>query len=191
MSPTMCQIGFTGGAWDEVASRNQLTERSVPHEAERVLWKAGRCAMALSLALSSIPAKAGAGAGRAPVQKPNIILILSDDFGYGDAGIYGGGPNRGMPTPNIDRLAFEGMTFFTFYAQPSCTPDSGPDGPHPEPQRHDDRYLPGPAGGLPKGEWTLASVLKLGGYQTFFTGKWHLGESDYALSIAHGDDERN
>ena len=67
--------------------------------------KAGRCALALSLALSSIPAKAGAGAGRAPVEKPNIILILSDDFGYGDAGVYGGGPNRGMPTPNLDRLA--------------------------------------------------------------------------------------
>jgi len=37
--------------------------------------------------------------------KPNIILIVSDDFGYGDAGVYGGGPGRGMPTPNIDRLA--------------------------------------------------------------------------------------
>ena len=42
-------------------------------------------------------------------QKPNIILILSDDFGYGDAGVYGGGENRGMPTPNLDRLAAEGM----------------------------------------------------------------------------------
>ena len=55
-------------------------------------------------------------------QKPNIILILSDDFGYGDSGPYGGGPGRGMPTPSLDRLADEGMTFFSFYAQPSCTP---------------------------------------------------------------------
>jgi arylsulfatase len=55
-------------------------------------------------------------------KKPNIVLIVSDDFGYGDAGIYGGGPGRGMPTPNLDRLADEGMTFFSFYAQPSCTP---------------------------------------------------------------------
>ena len=153
--------------------------------------KAGRCAMALSLALNSIPAKAGGGAGRAPVQKPNIILILSDDFGYGDAGVYGGGPNRGMPTPNIDRLASEGMTFFTFYAQPSCTPGRAAvqTGRIPNRSGMTTVTFQGQPGGLPKGEWTLASVLKLGGYQTFFTGKWHLGESDYALPIAHGYDE--
>jgi hypothetical protein len=69
---------------------------------------------------------AAAALGVAPVAaqqpKPNIILILSDDFGYGDSGPYGGGPGRGMPTPSLDRLADEGMTFFSFYAQPSCTP---------------------------------------------------------------------
>jgi arylsulfatase A-like enzyme len=54
--------------------------------------------------------------------KPNIILITSDDFGYGDAGVYGGGVGRGMPTPNLDRLANEGMSFFSFYGQASCTP---------------------------------------------------------------------
>lgn len=59
-------------------------------------------------------------------KKPNIILLVSDDTGYGDLGPYGGGPNRGMPTPNIDRLSSEGMTFFTFYAQPSCTPGARP-----------------------------------------------------------------
>ena len=47
----------------------------------------------------------------------------------------------------------------------------------------------GQGGGLPKEEWTLASVLKTGGYQTFFTGKWHLGEADYALPNAQGYDE--
>ena len=66
-----------------------------------------------------------AGAGVAQAQqgaKPNIILILSDDFGYGDSGPYGGGAGRGMPTPSLDRLANEGMTFYSFYGQPSCTP---------------------------------------------------------------------
>ncbi len=55
-------------------------------------------------------------------KKPNIIMIVSDDFGYGDAGCYLGGEGRGMPTPNIDRMADEGMMFTSFYAQPSCTP---------------------------------------------------------------------
>jgi len=153
--------------------------------------KAGRWALALSLALSSIPAKAGAGAGRPSVQKPNIILILSDDFGYGDAGVYGGGPNRGMPTPNLDRMANEGMTFFTFYAQPSCTPGRAAvqTGRIPNRSGMTTVTFQGQPGGLPAAEWTLASVLKQGGYQTFFTGKWHLGESDYALPIAHGYDE--
>jgi arylsulfatase len=64
----------------------------------------------------------GAALAQAPVQKPNIILILSDDFGYGDMGAYGGGAGRGMPTPNLDRIASEGMTFFHNYGQPSCTP---------------------------------------------------------------------
>ena len=54
--------------------------------------------------------------------KPNIMLIVADDLGYGDTGPYGGGEGRGMPTPSIDRLSNEGMTLFSFYAQPSCTP---------------------------------------------------------------------
>ena len=45
---------------------------------------------------------------QAQVEKPNIVLIVSDDFGYGDMGVYGGGENRGMPTPNFDRMANEG-----------------------------------------------------------------------------------
>jgi len=124
-------------------------------------------------------------------KKPNIILILSDDFGYGDAGVYGGGPNRGMPTPSLDRLASEGMTFFTFYAQPSCTPGRAAvqTGRIPNRSGMTTVTFQGQPGGLPAAEWTLASVLKQGGYQTFFTGKWHLGESDYALPIAHGYDE--
>jgi arylsulfatase len=63
--------------------------------------------------LPSVPPAAG--------QKSNIVLIVSDDFGYGDAGAYGGGVGRGMPTPGLDRVADEGMTFFSYYAQPSCT----------------------------------------------------------------------
>lgn len=123
--------------------------------------------------------------------KPNIILIMSDDFGYGDAGVYGGGEGRGMPTPNLDRLASEGMTFYSFYGQPSCTPGRAAvqTGRIPNRSGMTTVAFQGQGGGLPKAEWTLASVLKTGGYQTFFTGKWHLGEADYALPTAQGYDE--
>ena len=129
--------------------------------------------------------------GWAQVAKPNIILIVSDDFGYGDAGAYGGGPGRGMPTPALDRLADEGVTFFSFYAQPSCTPGRAAMQTDRIPNRSGMTTVTfqGQPGGLPAAEWTLASVLKQAGYRTFFTGKWHLGESDYALPIAHGYDE--
>ena len=55
-------------------------------------------------------------------EKPNILLIVSDDTGWGDLGPYLGGEARGMQTPNFDKLASEGMFFTNFYGQPSCTP---------------------------------------------------------------------
>jgi arylsulfatase A-like enzyme len=122
--------------------------------------------------------------------KPNILLIVSDDTGYGDLGAYGGGVGRGMPTPNIDRLADDGMTFFSFYAQPSCTPGRAAmqTGRIPNRSGMTTVAFQGQGGGLPAAEWTLASVLKQGGYKTYFTGKWHLGEADYALPNAQGYD---
>ncbi len=123
--------------------------------------------------------------------KPNILFIVGDDVGVGDLGPYGGGEGRGMPTPNIDRMAADGMTFFSFYAQPSCTPGRAAmqTGRIPNRSGMTTVAFQGQGGGLPKAEWTLASVLKQGGYQTYFTGKWHLGEVDYALSNAQGYDE--
>jgi arylsulfatase A-like enzyme len=96
-----------------------------------------------------------------------------------------------MPTPNIDKLASAGMTFFSFYAQPSCTPGRAAmqTGRIPNRSGMTTVAFQGQGGGLPAAEWTLASVLKQGGYQTYFTGKWHLGESDYALPNAQGYDE--
>jgi len=126
-----------------------------------------------------------------PADKPNILFIVSDDTGYGDLGPYGGGEGRGMPTPSIDRMAAEGMTFFSFYAQPSCTPGRAAlqTGRIPNRSGMTTVAFQGQGGGLPAAEWTLASVLKQGGYQTYFTGKWHLGEADYALPNAQGYDE--
>jgi len=124
-------------------------------------------------------------------KQPNIILLVTDDTGWGDLGAYGGGEGRGMPTPNFDRLADEGMTFFSFYGQPSCTPGRAAimTGRIPNRSGMTTVAFQGQGGGLPAAEWTLASVLKTAGYQTFFTGKWHLGEDDYALPNAQGFDE--
>src|SRR5262245_19627739 len=96
-----------------------------------------------------------------------------------------------MPTPNIDRLATEGMTLFTFYAQSTCTRASAAAQTRRSPNRSGMTTVAfqGQGGGMPAAEWTLASVLKTGGYQTYFTGKWHLGEADYALPNAQGYDE--
>jgi len=131
------------------------------------------------------------GAQAQAQQKPNIILIVGDDVGYGDLGVYGGGEGRGMPTPNLDRLAGEGTTFFTFYAQPSCTPGRAAmqTGRIPNRSGMTTVAFQGQGGGLPAAEWTLGSVLKTAGYNTFFAGKWHLGEADYALPNAQGYDE--
>jgi arylsulfatase len=123
--------------------------------------------------------------------KPNILLIVGDDVGWGDLGIYGGGMNRGIPTPSLDRMADEGMTFFSFYGQPSCTPGRAAimTGRIPNRSGMTTVAFQGQGGGLPHAEWTLASVLKTAGYGTYFTGKWHLGEDDYALPNAQGFDD--
>ena len=143
-------------------------------------------AVALTVAIFAAPVQAQQGA-----EKPNILFIVSDDTGYGDLGPYGGGEGRGMPTPNINQMAADGMTFFSFYAQPSCTPGRAAmqTGRIPNRSGMTTVAFQGQGGGLPAAEWTLASVLKQGGYQTYFTGKWHLGEDDYALPNAQGYDE--
>lgn len=157
---------------------------SEPIRIHRWLRTLGQVAWASLVALLALTPAA------AQTKKPNILFIVSDDTGYGDLGPYGGGAGRGMPTPNLDRMAAEGMTFFSFYAQPSCTPGRAAmiTGRIPNRSGMTTVAFQGQGGGLPKAEWTLGSVLKTAGYKTYFTGKWHLGEADYALPNAHGYD---
>jgi arylsulfatase len=175
-----------------------MTEKTMSDPLNRRNLLLATTSMAAASALSSLAPIQTAQAQQSPQSaapsgagKPNIIFIVSDDFGYGDAGCYLGGENRGMPTPNIDRLAAEGMQFLSFYAQPSCTPGRAAmqTGRIPNRSGMTTVAFQGQGGGLPAAEWTLASVLKTGGYKTFFTGKWHLGEADYALPNAQGYDE--
>jgi arylsulfatase A-like enzyme len=162
---------------DAKASRRQCTRAGAALLGATALFSASTPMPALAQAPSQ--------------QRPNIVMIVSDDTGYGDLGPYGGGEGRGMPTPGIDRLAAEGMTFFSFYAQPSCTPGRAAmqTGRIPNRSGMTTVAFQGQGGGLPAAEWTLGSVLKQAGYRTFFSGKWHLGEADYALPNAQGYDE--
>jgi arylsulfatase A-like enzyme len=148
-----------------------------------------RLQMKIYVILGLILASMGLSVSHA-ADKPNIIMIVSDDTGWGDLGVYGGGEGRGMPTPNLDQMANEGMQFWSFYGQPSCTPGRAAmqTGRIPNRSGMTTVAFQGQGGGLPKAEWTLASVLKKAGYSTYFAGKWHLGEADYAMPTAHGYD---
>src|SRR3989449_10308630 len=115
---------------------------------------------------------------RAQNTQPNIVYIMADDLGYADLSCYG---RRDYSTPNIDRIAAEGMRFTQAYANsPVCTASRtalitgryqyrlpvGLEEPLARPARK---------GGIPPGHPTLPSLLKRVGYGTTLIGKWHLG----------------
>jgi arylsulfatase A-like enzyme len=111
--------------------------------------------------------------------KPNVVLILNDDMGYSDIGCYGGE----IETPNLDRLAARGLRFSQFYNTARCSPSRASmlTGLHP----HQTgvgilTYDSGPegyAGNLNHRCVTIAQVLKLDGYRTYMSGKWHVASS--------------
>jgi arylsulfatase len=111
-------------------------------------------------------------------KKPNIIYILADDVGWGEMGWQGGGKHRGTPTPELDKMAFEGIRFFHAYAEPSCTPSriAIMTGRHPVRTGLLNVLWPGQTNGLSPDEVTIAEVLSEAGYHTAMWGKWHLGE---------------
>jgi arylsulfatase A len=127
---------------------------------------------------------------------PNIVIILADDMGYGDLGCYG---HPTIRTPNLDRMAAEGMRFTDFYvAAPVCTPSRAALLTGRLPIRtgmagtlegkHRDVLMPRSTGGLPTNEITIASALKTKGYVTGAIGKWHLGHLPQFLPTHHGFD---
>ena len=111
-------------------------------------------------------------------KKPNIVYILTDDIGWGELGWQGGGKHRGQPTPELDRMAFEGMRMWSAYAEPSCTPTriAIMTGRHPVRTGLLSVLWPGMPDGLSPEEVTIAEILSEAGYHTAMWGKWHLGE---------------
>ena len=122
----------------------------------------------------------------APAARPNVILILSDDQGYGDLSLHG---NPHLSTPNLDGLAKSGVEFTRFYVSPVCAPTRA--------SLMTGRYairtnVHGVTGGretMRAEEVTIAGTLKSAGYRTALFGKWHLGEHYPYVPHARGFDE--
>jgi arylsulfatase len=125
-------------------------------------------------------------------RKPNIVLVLMDNFGYGEVGVYGGGAIRGAPTPNIDSIAHEGFQLTNYNVEAECTPSRASlmtgrqsirtrlriDGPPRNPWY-----------GITKWEHTLAELLSDANYVTGLFGKWHLGDTEGRFPTDQGFDE--
>lgn len=123
-----------------------------------------------------------------PDHKPNIIIILTDDQGYADVGSYGA---EGFETPNLDRLADEGIRFTSFYVPASvCTPSRAAllTGRYPMRVGLPSVLFPRDTVGLHTNELTIAELLKQEKYATAAIGKWHLGAHPQFLPTNHGFD---
>jgi arylsulfatase len=124
-----------------------------------------------------------------PHKLPNIILIFMDDMGYGDLASYGA---IDYETPNLDKLAMQGMRFSNFYAaQAVCSASRAAllTGCYPNRIGISGALMPWAKIGLSDKEMTIAELLKQKGYVTGMAGKWHLGHHKKFLPLQHGFDE--
>jgi arylsulfatase len=148
-----------------------------------------RCALALGM----LAGYSHAQDTRSPAasKKPNIVFILTDNLGYGELGVYGGGILRGAFTPRIDKLASEGTRLLNFNVEAQCTPSQSAlmtgrfsirSGTHTIP-------IGGGPDGLTLWEVTIAQLLSAQGYATGIWGKWHLGSTEARLPTNRGFDE--
>lgn len=143
----------------------------------------------LGFLLLSLPVTGRVPVPRSGDPKPNIVIILTDDMGYADLGCFGA---QGFETPNLDRMAREGMRFLDFYVGSSvCSPSRAALLTGCYPQRIG---LPvvleaDSETGLSGEEKTIPEMLKQVGYATGMFGKWHLGDRPAFLPTRHGFDE--
>src|SRR6266480_591524 len=132
--------------------------------------------------------EAGPLAAQSPSQ-PNVVLILADDLGYADVGVYGA---QGFSTPHIDRLAREGIRFTDFHvAQGVCSASRAAlmTGCYPNRVGITGALEPWDKFGLSASELTLPQMMKQKGYATGMVGKWHLGTPVELLPTRRGFDD--
>ena len=129
------------------------------------------------------------GLASAPAKRsPNVVIVFCDDLGYGDASCYGGA----VPTPNIDRIAREGIRFTDFHVpHPVCSASRAAllTGCYSPRVSIHGALMPTSTHGIAAGETTLAELLHDRGYRTACVGKWHLGHLPEFLPTRHGFDE--
>lgn len=142
--------------------------------------------------LGSVPAVSAAPPSPRE-RRPNFLIIVADDLGFSDIGAFGGE----IATPNLDRLALNGVRLTDFHTAPTCSPTramllTGTDhhlaglGTMAELQAPNQRGLPGFEGYLRRDVATVAERLVTGGYRTLYSGKWHLGLTDDQDPFARG-----
>ena len=150
--------------------------------------RAGTVAL-LGLGLA-IPWLAAAPTAATEEDPPNIIVLLSDNLGYGEIGAYGGGVLRGAPTPRLDALAAEGLRLTNFNVEVECTPSRSAlmTGRMPIRSGTWRAATPGLPGGLAPWEVTIAETLSDAGYATAIFGKWHLGDTQERFPTNQGFD---
>lgn len=144
-------------------------------------------ALCATAGLAATPAKS--------VARPNIVMLVADDWGFTDVGAFGGE----ISTPNIDALAKQGVRFSNFHTAASCSPTrsmllTGVDnhrngvGNLREAMPREHRGQPGYLGSLNQNVVTVASLLRDSGYRTYITGKWNVGSEPYNLPNQRGFD---
>jgi len=141
-----------------------------------------------TVALTLLGAVAALAQSAPPGARPNIVLILMDDMGYGDVSPFN--PKTPNRTPHLERMAREGMKLTSFYAAPVCTPSRAQTltGCYAKRVSLPAVIFPAAAIGLSAEEHTVPSLLKTQGYATMAIGKWHVGDQPEFLPTRRGFD---
>ena len=123
-------------------------------------------------------------------KKPNVVVMMVDNLGWGELGVYGGGELRGAPTPRLDKLAEEGMLLQNFNVEPQCTPTRSAFMTGRRPIRSGTtKVVWGMLYGLTSWEVTMAELMSEAGYATGMFGKWHIGDIPGRFPTDQGFDE--